>query len=92
MDEAHEMTEAQRFGAMMHRSADLKRRIGTELADPVIGVVDACEASLRSGGKLLLCGNGGSAGDNMHLATELLIRLRPHVERDSWPATSSLWI
>ena len=24
----------------------------------------------------------------MHLATELLIRLRPHVERDSWPAIS----
>lgn len=82
------MTEAARFGAMMHRSADLKRRIATELAAPVITTVDACEASLRSGGKLLFCGNGGSAGDSMHLATELLIRLRPHVERDSWPALS----
>lgn len=82
------MTEAESFSAMMHRSAALKCRIATELAGPVIATVGACEASLRSGGKLLFCGNGGSAGDSMHLATEVLIRLRPHVERASWPALS----
>jgi D-sedoheptulose 7-phosphate isomerase len=82
------MTEAERFAAMLHRSADLKRRIATELATAVIATVDTCETSLRSGGKLLFCGNGGSAADSMHLATELLIRLRLHVERDSWPAIS----
>jgi D-sedoheptulose 7-phosphate isomerase len=82
------MTEAERFADMMLRSAELKRRIATELAAPVIAAVDICEASLRCGRKLLFCGNGGSAADGMHLATELLIRLRPHVERDSWPAIS----
>lgn len=80
------MTESDRFTAMMHKSAELKRRIATELAPAVVGVVDACEASLRGGGKLLFCGNGGSAADSQHLATELLIRLRGSVERDSWPA------
>lgn len=80
------MTETDRFAAMMTKSADLKRWIATELARPVIAVVDACEASLRSGGKLIFCGNGGSAADSQHLATELLIRLRGSVERDSWPA------
>jgi D-sedoheptulose 7-phosphate isomerase len=80
------MNESDRFTAMMHRSAELKRRIATELAPVVIGVVEACEASLRAGGKLLFCGNGGSAADSQHLATELLIRLRGSVERDSWPA------
>lgn len=39
-----------------------------------------------NGGKLFLCGNGGSAADAQHLAAELLIRLRPHVERPSLPA------
>ena len=34
----------------------------------------------------MFCGNGGSAADSQHLATELLIRLRGSVERDSWPA------
>lgn len=80
------MSEAARFAAMMNKSADLKRRIATELATPLIAVVDACEASLRGGGKLMFCGNGGSAGDSMHLATEMLIRLRGSVERPSYPA------
>ena len=33
------------------------------------------------GGKLLFCGNGGSAADSQHLAAEFLIRLRPNVNR-----------
>jgi D-sedoheptulose 7-phosphate isomerase len=75
--------EKVRFIAMMTRSAELKQRIATELADAVIRVVDACEASLRAGGKLMFCGNGGSAADAQHLATEMLIRLRPKSERPS---------
>jgi D-sedoheptulose 7-phosphate isomerase len=75
--------ETARFAAMMTKSADLKRRIATELAETVIKVVDACEASLRGGGKLLFCGNGGSAADSQHLATEMLIRLRGSHERPS---------
>lgn len=82
------MTETARFAAMMNKSADLKRRIATELAPVVLRVVDACEASLRADGKLMFCGNGGSAGDSMHLATEMLIRLRGKVERPSIAALS----
>ncbi|MGA9011376.1 MAG: SIS domain-containing protein [Acetobacteraceae bacterium] len=80
------MNEIARFAAMMRRSAELKQRIAVELADVVVAVVDACEVSLRRGGKLMFCGNGGSAADSQHLATELLIRLRGSVERASWPA------
>jgi D-sedoheptulose 7-phosphate isomerase len=80
------MTEHERYAIMMRRAAELKRRIAVELADAVIAVVGVCEASLRGGGKLMFCGNGGSAGDSQHLATEMLIRLRGSVERPSWPA------
>jgi D-sedoheptulose 7-phosphate isomerase len=80
------MSETARFTAMMRRSAELKQKIAVELADEVVGVVAACETSLRAGGKLMFCGNGGSAADSQHLATELLIRLRGAVERESWPA------
>ena len=66
------MSEIARFAAMMNKSAALKQRIATELADSVVGVVAACEASLRLGGKLMFCGNGGSAADSQHLATEML--------------------
>src|SRR5580698_3511319 len=77
------MTEIGRFAAMMTKSADLKRRVGSELAAAVVGVIDACETSLRGGGKLMFCGNGGSAADSQHFATELLIRLRGSHERPS---------
>ncbi|GAN76056.1 D-sedoheptulose-7-phosphate isomerase [Acidisphaera rubrifaciens] len=80
------MDETGRFAAMLLHSAALKQRIATELAADAIAVVAAAEYSLRAGGKLLFCGNGGSAADSQHLATELLIRLRGRCERPSWPA------
>ena len=80
------MDEAARFAAMMEDGAVLRRRLAGEAAGAVIGVVDACEAAIRGGGRLFFCGNGGSAADAQHLATEMLVRLRSGVERPSWPA------
>ena len=41
-------------------------------------------SSIKRGGKVLICGNGGSAADSQHMAAELVGRyLR---ERDAWPA------
>ncbi len=80
------MEEAARFVRMMTRSAKLALEAAQALPSSVLGVVDRCERSLRAGGKLMFCGNGGSAADSQHLATELLIRLRAAVKRDSWPA------
>jgi D-sedoheptulose 7-phosphate isomerase len=40
------------------------------------GLLGACVKSLRSGGKLMFFGNGGSAADAQHLATELTIRYK----------------
>ncbi len=80
------MSETTRFAAKLRRSAELKLRLAEDLAAAVIAVVDTCEACLRAGGKIVFCGNGGSAADAQHLATELLIRLRGAVARPSWPA------
>ena len=44
--------------------------------------------SIKGRGKILLCGNGGSAADAQHLAAEFLVRLRPHVDRDPISAIS----
>jgi D-sedoheptulose 7-phosphate isomerase len=38
------------------------------------GIATAAVATLKSGGKILTCGNGGSAADAMHLAEELVGR------------------
>ena len=70
---------------MLRRSAALKLALAEDAA-PVLAVVGVCERAIRAGNKLMFCGNGGSAADAQHLATELLIRLRGSVVRDSWPA------
>ena len=38
--------------------------------------------SIQNGGKIMLCGNGGSAADAQHLAAEMLVRLRPMNNRE----------
>ena len=47
---------------------------------------DIITESISGGGKLLLCGNGGSAADAQHLAAEFLVRLTSDVNRQSIPA------
>ena len=43
---------------------------------------------IKLGGKLMLCGNGGSASDAQHLSAEYLVRLRPNINRKPLPALS----
>ena len=54
----------------------------------LIKSVDRMTNSILSGGKILLCGNGGSAADAQHLAAEFLVRLRPNINRNPIPALS----
>jgi D-sedoheptulose 7-phosphate isomerase len=55
---------------------EVARRSEAALAGAFAGLVGACAASVRAGGKLMLFGNGGSAGDAQHLATELTVRYK----------------
>src|SRR5690348_416254 len=55
---------------------DVARRSEAALGAAFAGLVGACVASLKSGGKLMFFGNGGSAADAQHLATELTIRYK----------------
>jgi D-sedoheptulose 7-phosphate isomerase len=53
---------------------DVARRSEAALSNAFTGLVGACVASIRGGGKIMFFGNGGSAGDAQHLATELTVR------------------
>ncbi|HEY7666639.1 MAG TPA: SIS domain-containing protein [Actinomycetota bacterium] len=58
-------------------------------ADDLDGIVAAAELmidAVRAGGKLLICGNGGSAADAQHLATEFVSTLTLDHPRPSIPA------
>ncbi len=52
------------------------RRTEAALSAAFAGLVGDCVKSVRGGGKLMFFGNGGSAGDAQHLATELTIRYK----------------
>src|ERR1700686_810013 len=72
--------------SMFEASIAVKQQVMETQADTIGRMAEVIAQSLRQGGKLLLCGNGGSAADAQHLAAELLVRLRPHVNRDGIPA------
>jgi D-sedoheptulose 7-phosphate isomerase len=55
-------------------------------ADSIAAAADLIAAALRRGGKLLLCGNGGSAADCQHMAAELVGRLTREKDRPGLPA------
>jgi D-sedoheptulose 7-phosphate isomerase len=55
---------------------DVARKSESALGDAFAGLVGACVKSVRGGGKLMFFGNGGSAADAQHLATELTVRYK----------------
>jgi D-sedoheptulose 7-phosphate isomerase len=65
-------------------SIQVKQAFLRDNVDTLIKVIDAITAVFRSGNKLLLFGNGGSAADAQHIAAELVNRFR--IERPPLPA------
>jgi D-sedoheptulose 7-phosphate isomerase len=55
-------------------SADLKYQAALALSKPIAQATQAILASVTSGGKVLACGNGGSAADAQHFAAEFVGR------------------
>ncbi len=54
--------------------AELARQAADELAAPIARLAEAVWGTLESGGKILFCGNGGSAADAQHIAAEYVVR------------------
>ena len=74
--------------SLFEKSITLKEQCIKQGFDSLIKMGDAIIGSIVNGGKLLLCGNGGSAADAQHLAAELVVRLRPTYNRRGLPAIS----
>jgi D-sedoheptulose 7-phosphate isomerase len=70
----------------LNESSETKLKIKDQLAEGLIKAVDILVAAYKDGNKLLLCGNGGSAADCQHIATELMVRLSHHIQRPALPA------
>jgi len=55
-------------------SVETKRRVAAALTPRIAAASQLMVNSLKKGGKILACGNGGSAGDSQHFAAELIGR------------------
>ncbi|MGA7722247.1 MAG: SIS domain-containing protein [Ignavibacteriaceae bacterium] len=70
----------------LSESAETKIKIQHECVSDIIAAVDLISDIYKKGKKLLLCGNGGSAADCQHIATEFMIRLSHSIERPALAA------
>ena len=68
---------------MIEESIAAKRQIPI---DKVIIAIDKITNSLKNGGKIMVCGNGGSAADAQHMAGEFINRFK--IERNPFPCIS----
>src|SRR5436190_6299199 len=73
-----------RVAAHFAESANLKLAASQVLTEPILRAAALFAEALRKGGKVLACGNGGSAADSQHFSAELLNRFER--ERAPLPA------
>ena len=74
------------FSESLIESSETKLNIEKTCKVDTLKAVDAIADAYRNNKKMLLCGNGGSAADCQHIATELMIRLSHHIQRPALPA------
>lgn len=72
--------------AHLVRGADVMRRAAESCAPGIEAAAARIAAAFRAGGKVLLCGNGGSAADCQHMAAEFVSRLVRDRDRPALPA------
>lgn len=70
----------------LKESSETKLKILDSCFNDIMKASDAVKKAFLSGNKLMFCGNGGSAADCQHLATEFVIRLSHDLKRPSMPA------
>ena len=68
------MTPAEQARAGLAELAALATRVAEQQGDAIAALVDVYVGTLRAGGTLLFAGNGGSAADAQHIATEYVVR------------------
>ncbi len=70
----------------LYESSEIKKLIAERLLEKIAEAAMVTTDCIRSGGKVIFFGNGGSAADAQHLAAEFVGKFR--LERDAFPALS----
>jgi D-sedoheptulose 7-phosphate isomerase len=82
--ESRRQRTAALFAAAVADLRELLARLGDDERDAVAALAEDVVAAWRAGGRLLVCGNGGSAADAQHIVAELVGRFL--AERPGYPA------
>lgn len=69
-------SHAEEIRRQLADSVRIKQSFSDELVGRISQLAEKSAAALRAGGKIIFFGNGGSAADALHLAAELVVRLR----------------
>ncbi|HEV8401149.1 MAG TPA: SIS domain-containing protein [Gemmatimonadales bacterium] len=67
-------TPLEQIRSSLEALAGLAARVSADQAEEIAAIADRYEVTLRGGGTLFFAGNGGSAADAQHLATEYVVR------------------
>ncbi len=70
------MTGERPIGEHLRELSELAERVRREMEGEIGSLAEHVVEVLREGGRLLFCGNGGSAADAQHLAAEYVVRFR----------------
>jgi phosphoheptose isomerase len=73
-------------GAYLRASIEVKQKVLDHCLGSIVAAARVLAEAFRSGGKVLLCGNGGSAADCQHLAAEFTSQFRRAIRRPGLPA------
>ena len=76
--------QLQNIRDQLDASAQIKENIRDRYSGTILETVELMISCYKNGGKLLICGNGGSAADSQHFAAEMVGRLVK--DRDPLPA------
>jgi len=79
-------TAHERARAHLLASAEVKRRIAETCLEEIVAAAEMIAQALRAGGKVMLCGNGGSAADCQHIAAEFMNVLHQDFQRPALAA------
>jgi D-sedoheptulose 7-phosphate isomerase len=91
---ARQNRQHQRIEQIMQQSEEIHRKVteNEDIRKMILKIVDTCVHTLKRNGKVLFCGNGGSAADAQHLASELSGRFyfdRPPLNAEALHVNSS---
>ena len=75
------------YSDLISSSIKVKKKL-IKLEKKIASAIEIMTETISNGGKIMICGNGGSAADAQHLAAEFIVRLRPKVNRKAIPVLS----